>query len=152
MIYQTPNCGFMSGFFLLIELCLEIDTQKTSGRGAATARANNSDLSVIFKLFYSLVTLAQENDYDLVFPSKSTANYAVYNSMPSLTMLTASVWIRLTHESVHYIFTYASSTSNEAIAFGYHATTAKLYFNINAPDWRYVSSFSVLIKFKKHFF
>ena len=71
--------------------------------------------------------------------------------MPSLTMLTASVWIRLTHASVHYIFTYASSTSAEAIALGYHATTTELYFNIKAPDWRYVPSLLFQLSFKKQF-
>lgn len=71
--------------------------------------------------------------------------------MPSLTGLTASVWIRLTHASAHYIFTYASSTSAEAIALGYHAATPELYFNINAPDWKYVYSLSVSIKFQKQF-
>ena len=79
--------------------------------------------------------LAQESDYDLNFASKSTANYAVYNEMPSLTELTACVWIRVTHQSVHYIFTYASSSSPDAIALGYYAnysSLTRLYFNINA--------------------
>ena len=85
--------------------------------------------------YFAYFFLAQESDYDLNFTSKSTANYAVYNEMPSLTKLTACVWIRVTHQSVHYIFTYASSSSPDAIALGYyanHSSLTRLYFNINA--------------------
>ena len=83
--------------------------------------------------------LAMESDYDLNFASKSTANYAVYNKMPSLTMLTACVWIRLTNQSIHYIFTYASNSSTEAIALGYSAnynSQTRLHFNINAAYFK----------------
>ena len=90
-------------------------------------------------IFYIPDISAQESDYDLNFASKSTANYAVYNEMPSLTQLTACVWIRVTHQSIHYIFSYASSSSPEAIALGYYAnynSLTRLYFNINAYDFK----------------
>ena len=82
---------------------------------------------------------AKESDFDLKFNSKSTANYAEYTSMPSLTALTACVWgmFSSSAENIHYFFTYsASSANNEALTLGYVTSEAKLWTRIATGDWK----------------
>jgi len=81
---------------------------------------------------------AQESDFDLNFASKSSANYAEYNSaVPSLTKFTACVWIKMSHDDDgHYFFTYATGSSSQAIALGYYPGSLKLYFNVHTTDWQ----------------
>ena len=81
---------------------------------------------------------AQWSDFDLDFASKSSANYAEYNAaIPSLTMFTACVWIKMSHNSEgHYFFTYASGPSDAAIALGYYPGSLTLYFNVQTSSWQ----------------
>lgn len=82
---------------------------------------------------------AKESDFDLKFNSKSTANYAEYTSMPSLTALTACVWgmFSSSAENVYYFFTYsASSANNEALTLGYVTSEAKLWTRIATGGWK----------------
>ena len=81
---------------------------------------------------------AQWSDFDLDFASKSSANYAEYNAaIPSLTVFTACVWIKMSHNSGEpYFFTYATSSSDEAIALGYYPGSLKLYFNVHTTNWQ----------------
>ena len=80
---------------------------------------------------------AQDSDFDLIFMSKSSANYAEYNSMPSLTAFTVCLWIKTSYGSQpHYFFSYATSSSDEAIAMGYLPGTLQLTFNVNDVDWQ----------------
>jgi len=80
---------------------------------------------------------AQESDFDLHFASKSSANYAEYNSaVPSLTEFTACVWIQMSHnDEAHYFFTYATGSSDKAIALGYYPQSLQLYFNVHTVNW-----------------
>ncbi|KAL9959753.1 hypothetical protein ACROYT_G033108 [Oculina patagonica] len=81
---------------------------------------------------------AQESDFDMIFASKSSANYAEYTSMPSLTAFTVCLWIKTSYGlDVHHFFSYATSSSYEAIAIGYLTDTLELSFNVNSPDWQY---------------
>ena len=89
---------------------------------------------VVVVFFFS----AQESDFDLYFASKSSANYAEYNAaITSLTMFTACVWIMMSrNDEAHYFFTYATGSSDEVIALGYHSDKLTLYFNVYTTDWQ----------------
>ena len=88
--------------------------------------------------FFLFFFPAQESDFDIVFESKSSANYAEYNAaIPSLTMFTACVWIKMSHtHEGHYFFTYATSSSEESIGLGYYPGSLKLYFNVLTGGWQ----------------
>ena len=89
-------------------------------------------------IFFCCCFSAQGSDFDLEFTSKSSANYAEYNAdIPSLTMFTACVWIKMSHNhDEHYFFTYADGSSDEAIALGYYPGTLRLYFNVHTTSWQ----------------
>ncbi|KAL9959751.1 hypothetical protein ACROYT_G033106 [Oculina patagonica] len=94
--------------------------------------------NVIVQDVANMQLTAQESDFDMIFASKSSANYAEYSSMPSLTAFTVCFWIKTSHGSDGlYFFSYATSSFDEAIALGYYPGTLKLTFNINAYDFQY---------------
>lgn len=80
---------------------------------------------------------AKENNYDLLFNSKSTSNYATYSSLPSMTCLTACLWMRTSYSGTHYFFSYSTSSYYDALSLGYDSGEAEIDFNINYPSWRW---------------
>ena len=80
---------------------------------------------------------AKESNYDLLFNSKSTSNYATYSSLPSMTCLTACLWMRTSYSGTHYFFSYSTSSYYDALTLGYDSEEAEINFNINDPSWRW---------------
>lgn len=88
--------------------------------------------------FFLCFSLAKESDFDLDFPSKSTANYAKYTSMPSLTEFTACAWVKMISSvtGTPYFFTYSTSSNYEAIGLGYETGRNTLHTNIANGGWQ----------------
>ena len=86
--------------------------------------------------FVAVFPLAKQSDFDLDFPSKSTANYAKYRFMPSLTELTACAWVKITAIGKHYVFSYSTSSRYAAIALGYETGRRILHTSVGHGGWK----------------
>ena len=92
-------------------------------------------ISVGFKF---LLVLEKGSDFDLVFQSKSTANYAEYASTLSLTELTTCAWGKLSSSATgySYFFSFATRSKNEGIVLGYHVGDKRIITNILSTGWK----------------
>ena len=92
-------------------------------------------ISVGFKF---LLVLEKGSDFDLVFQSKSTANYAEYASTLSLTELTTCAWGKLSSSATgySYFFSFATRSRKEGIVLGYHAGDKRIITNILSTGWK----------------
>ena len=92
-------------------------------------------ISVGFKF---LLVLEKGSDFDLVFQSKSTANYAEYASTLSLTELTTCAWVKLSSSATgySYFFSFATRSRNEGIVLGYHVGDKRIITNILSTGWK----------------
>ena len=92
-------------------------------------------ISVGFKF---LLVLEKGSDFDLVFQSKSTANYAEYASTLSLTELTTCAWGKLSSSATgyRYFFSFATRSKNEGIVLGYHVGDKRIITNILSTGWK----------------
>ena len=92
-------------------------------------------ISVGFKF---LLVLEKGSDFDLVFQSKSTANYAEYASTLSLTELTTCAWGKLSSSATGYSYflSFATRSKNEGIVLGYHVGDKRIITNILSTGWK----------------
>ena len=88
--------------------------------------------------FQFLLVLEKGSDFDLVFQSKSTANYAEYASTLSLTELTTCAWGKLSSSATgySYFFSFATRSKNEGIVLGYHVGDKRIITNILSTGWK----------------
>ena len=104
--------------------------------GTKFSKDGRSTIYKSYKLGLNSCLSAEESNYDLLFNSKSTSNYATYSSLSSMTQLTACLWMRTAHSGTHYFFSYSTSSYYDALTLGYDSGEAKIDFNINYPSWR----------------
>ena len=83
-----------------------------------------------------------DSDYDLKFPARSTTDYALYESMPSLDEFTFCLWMKSSASTNSLVlFSYAVESSADAVVMVYTVSYSKLRFQIAlSPSWRYLKA------------